>query len=806
MNIRKLREGFLICLLMISISSCRTNSVDSSERLMNSAIWIEEGDNNKQQYAIFRKQFSLEKLDDVINIQLFADSRYLLWVNGTYVMRGPCRFHPSRPEYDTKNIASLLVEGENSIAVLVHHYGSLISSKIMKGEPAFTLRVTDATERKEYVATDETWRYTTTLSYLPAKRSSNSMIDHIDGRIDQKEWSMVGFDDATWSAAKRVDTNKLGTFYPNEMPLPEEQELAFLRHLPSGVVLDSILPITLKQGEDLVIDYGKMGLIYPRLELDAISNSRIRFNFALRYKDGQAREVFGESCTYTTCSGEQEVMLSDQWVSHYMVLKCDTGEVTINKVIAVERSFPFERMGSFLSNDTLLNDLWEMSVNTIKATSDDAYASDARERNQWIQDGAKASFPCSRVALASPTGSGKSEMSLLKNIIRHAALSQLPDGRFRATYPTDRGDSDCHHFIDDYACQWFEALDTYLSMTGEISFAREMLPHLVAQLKWFEQQKGDKDLYLLREYTSFDNPLAYITCEGATINGYLYQALHFGEKVTSRLGEHSLSAHYLKLKNELFDTYNRELWNDAEGAYASAYLDGSKLAPTIHAQLVALQSGLVPEERMESTRQFLLANFQNPGMKHCCTNEDYQEMIDNKSGMNMPITYYWLFNELYRMDEDKYDLLSLQEMRRRWYYMVTLQKDAGTLAESFVDHLGEGSDESCHNYGVIPAYYLSSYVLGVRTEKSVEEKEIVIQPHLGDLLFAEGDVVTEHGLVSVSWDRREESHPFKFAVKIPDGVKASLRLPIALAPLTINGVKGVDRGRWRVFDNLEGSI
>ncbi|MGL4853285.1 MAG: alpha-L-rhamnosidase N-terminal domain-containing protein [Phocaeicola sp.] len=802
----KLKKSLLLCLLMISISSCRTNSIDSSEALRNSAIWIEEGDHNKQQYAIFRKEFTLHKLDEVVNLELFADSRYLLWINGSYVMRGPCRFHPSRPEYDRKNIASLLVEGENSIAVLVHHYGNSISGKVMKGEPAFTLRLTDATGGKEYVATDETWRYSTTVSYLVAEESWNSVIDHIDGRIDQKEWSQLGFDDSTWPAAKRVDATKLGTFFPNEMPLPQEQELAFLKHLPSGVALDSILPLTLKQGDELVVDYGKMGLIYPRLELDAVSNSRIRFNFALRYKNGQAHEVFGGNCTYTTRSGNQEAMLSDQWGSRYMVLKCDTGEVTINKVVAVERSFPFERVGSFVSNDTLLNDLWEMSVNTIEATSDDAYGSDARERNEWIQDGAKASFPCSRVALASPTGSGKSEMSLLKSIIRHAALSQLPDGRFRATYPTDRGDSDCHYFIDDYACQWFEALDTYLSMTGEISFAREMLPHLVAQLKWFEQQKGNKGLYLLREYTSFDNPLAYITCEGATINGYLYQALHFGEKVAARLGEHSLSTHYLKLKSELFDTYNRELWNDAEGAYASAYLDGMKLAPTTHAQLVALQSGLVPEERINATRAFLLANFRNPGMKHCCTNEDYQEMIDHKSGLNMPITYYWLFNEFYRMDEDKYDLLSLQEMRRRWLYMVTLQKDAGTLAESFVDHLGGGSHESCHNYGAVPAYYLSAYVLGVRTEKPVEEKEIVIQPHLGDLLFVEGDVVTEHGLVSVSWDRTEESQPFKFAITIPEGVKASLRLPINLAPLTIDGVKGVDRGRWRVFDNLEGTI
>ena len=47
-----------------------------------------------------------------------------------------------------------------------------------------------------------------------------------------------------------------------------------------------------------------------------------------------------------------------------------------------------------------------MAVKTIEVTSDDCYGSDARERNEWIQDASKPSYPTSRVAL---TGRGKEE-------------------------------------------------------------------------------------------------------------------------------------------------------------------------------------------------------------------------------------------------------------------------------------------------------------------------------------------------------------------------------------------------------------
>ena len=70
-------------------------------------------------------------------------------------------------------------------------------------------------------------------------------------------------------------------------------------------------------------------------------------------------------------------------------------------------------------------------------------------------------------------------------MLRHAALSQLPDGRLLATFPTDRGPEDCHYVIEDYSCQWFEALKLYHDVTGDKAFVREMWPTLVDSFSGF---------------------------------------------------------------------------------------------------------------------------------------------------------------------------------------------------------------------------------------------------------------------------------------------------------------------------------
>jgi len=814
----KFFQQFLIYFLLFT-AACQGqyHITDKKSVVQSSMIWSTYASDGKQAYVAFRKNFDLSDISSPALLQLFADSRYMLWINGQYVLRGPCRFNPVRPEYDVIDVQPFLRKGRNVIVVLVHNYGSAINGRIMKHAPGLTavLEISD----KEIFRTDSTWRYNEKTRYLPSPESWNTVPDVIDGRIDRGDWISSGFDDSAWLCAKAIDGDQWGIMHAREIPLPRETELKDLKLLPSGGLLSSALPVELKAGQELLVDFGQMAMAYTTMELDADDGSRLTMKYALQYINGKPAEMYGTGNSYTTCAGVQNFITTDQWASHYMLVKCISGRIKLLGIKITDRRYPFERIGKFSCSDEMLTNLWDMAVRTIEVTSDDGYGSDARERDEWLQDPAQPNFITTRIALAGPGLKGQkifSDPRLLKNILRHAAQSQLQNGQILATFPTDRGPEDCHYVIDDYSCQWVEALKIYYIVTGDRQFLREMWPTLVKQMKWFMAHQTQRGLLLAREYTSFDNPFAYITCEGATVNAFFYQALSDAGYLAGALDEKGEAIIYTQAAGKLKTAYNKQFWNEAEQAYNSALIGDKIYGPTAHAQLIALDRGLVPDIHKTSVRKWFLANYKNPGINHVCKNPDFEKMVNQKSGINMPVVYYWVFSEFYRMNSAQMDQEVIQEIRRRWTPMVNYLHNSGTLAESFIDEKGEGSTEACHNYGAVPAYFLSSYILGVRSDGPVWEKKLLIEPRLGDLTLAKGVVVTEFGPVPVSWKRSEDGKSLNYYINIPNGISATIHLPILSGKtnLIMNGkvlisdgvlAKGTrTEGRWIIVRNVSG--
>ena len=741
-----------------------------------------------QAYLVFRRSFVLDRVPDSAQLHLFADSRFLLWVNGTHVLRGPCRFNPKRPEFDTLELRRWLRPGTNALAVLVHSYPA-VNGRIMRHAPGLTV-VLEA-DGREALRTDSSWRTCAATEYLPSPGAWGSIPDVIDGRKSPGDWMAAAYSDGAWEHAVPVDGEAWGAFQPRSTPLPMETVLPAPRVMPAAAPLQ--LPLELrgdaarterpaqpaKDGvTSVVMDLGQTAMAYPRIELEADDGSVLQLQYALRYRNGRPTETYGGGTTYTARAGRQSFVGADQWCARYVTVSCPTGCIRLLTFEMTERRYPFERLGRFSCSDPVLTKLWEMALNTIECTSDDAYGSDARERNEWVQDSAKASFSATRVAEAGPNGQAEkvySDPRLLRNTLRHAALSQNADGQLLGTFPTDRGPEDCHYVIEDYNCQWVEGLRTYYEATGDANFVRELWPQLDRQMEWFLRRRTPRGLVLAREYTSFDNPLAYLTCEGATLNAFVYQALRDAESLALALGEKQDVNRYGQAADALFAAFNGHLWDESARAYSSGYLDNARLGPTVHAQLMALHSGVVTSERRAAVETWFLANYKNASMTHCGSNPDSARMIATKAGLGMPVMYYWAFHALYRMDREDTDSEALKEMRRRWQPIVDHFQDAGTLPESFVDQEGNGASESCHNYGAVPAYFLSSYVLGVRRNGPVRDKQLIIEPHLADLTEARGVVVTEFGPVAAAWQR--EGQALHFQLDVPASVTVALRLP-----------------------------
>ena len=204
--------------------------------LQQSIIWIEEKPVLQQVYCVFRREFDLPQKPTQAQLHLFADSRYILWINGVYVDRGPCRFDSRYPEYDTLDIQKFLQPGPNAIAVLVHNYSGAVNGRMMNHLPGFTARldIADSDGKITTITTDEAWRANDKTRFglspeipdlLPGKHMWSSIADNIDARKDTGDWSSPGFDDSQWTQPYPIDGSLWGLLKPRSIPLLRELEV-----------------------------------------------------------------------------------------------------------------------------------------------------------------------------------------------------------------------------------------------------------------------------------------------------------------------------------------------------------------------------------------------------------------------------------------------------------------------------------------------------------------------------------------------------------------------------------------------------
>lgn len=175
------------------------------------ASWIWSGGeaSPRNEWRCFRKQFALpsEGITDPVRLKMTADSRYVLYVNGTAVGRGPVRSWPFELAYDEYEIGHLLRPGaDNTVAVLVMHYG-VPTFQYLRGRGGLLAQVEsiDREEKRTIIAaTDNTWATSLHTGYdsrSPRISCQLPFTEVYDAADWNEGWTAAGFDDTTWDNA-----------------------------------------------------------------------------------------------------------------------------------------------------------------------------------------------------------------------------------------------------------------------------------------------------------------------------------------------------------------------------------------------------------------------------------------------------------------------------------------------------------------------------------------------------------------------------------------------------------------------------
>ena len=148
-----MKHYFLLLLLIGCIASGHAESGWK-------AHWIntERCQSETNTWLAFRKTVHIDKVPQTLTARIAADSKYWLWINGRLVVfegglkRGPS---PYDTYYDPVEIAPYLQNGENTIAVLVWHFGKSGFSHVNSGLAALLF---EAVAPGVEIVSDKSWQ------------------------------------------------------------------------------------------------------------------------------------------------------------------------------------------------------------------------------------------------------------------------------------------------------------------------------------------------------------------------------------------------------------------------------------------------------------------------------------------------------------------------------------------------------------------------------------------------------------------------------------------------------------------------
>lgn len=192
-------------------------------------IWAPGAENPRNLHVYFRKTFALSAPPTSAVARVTADNRYVLYINGHRVSRGPARSHTRWMAYETVDIAKYLTAGPNAIAAVVQHYGEwtfrsqnaragfLLEADIHNGADAMRLQ------------TDASWKCLPSEAWARDVDKMDLQLafpDVFDARKEPVGWNAATFDDSAWKSPAVIGpagTAPWTDLTPSDLP-PEVEE------------------------------------------------------------------------------------------------------------------------------------------------------------------------------------------------------------------------------------------------------------------------------------------------------------------------------------------------------------------------------------------------------------------------------------------------------------------------------------------------------------------------------------------------------------------------------------------------------
>ncbi|MDR2916059.1 MAG: glycoside hydrolase [Tannerella sp.] len=367
--------GLVLCCLS-TVQSVEEQS--EKERWTGKWISFEHSQSTPNMWLIYRKEVALTDIPTSLIARIAVDSKYWLWINDRLVVfegglkRGPAR---NATYYDEVEIAPYLTAGDNTIAVLVWHFGKNGFSHMNSGTAGLLF---EAIAADVDIISDSSWRgmiydaYQDTDAPHPNYRLSESNI-RFDARKELSGWNKKSFSGNLHHISQIDDIRdtQLGQLVKRPIPLWKDYGLADYTHIRKSA-----------KGDTLFCRLPYNCHVTPFLKVKSPAGEMIKMQTD-NYWGGSQLNVRAE---YITRDGEQEYE-SLGWMNGHEVWYILPEGAEVLEVKYRETGYDTEFVEAFRCDEPFYNELWMRSARTLYVTMRDTYMDcPDRERAQWWGD------------------------------------------------------------------------------------------------------------------------------------------------------------------------------------------------------------------------------------------------------------------------------------------------------------------------------------------------------------------------------------------------------------------------------------
>ncbi|MGL4176621.1 MAG: hypothetical protein ACRCSN_11125, partial [Dermatophilaceae bacterium] len=457
-----------------------------TNRWAASWIWDRRGlGAGERQVIAARRVIELETVPDAAPGRVFAEARYVLYVNGVEARRGPGRANPRSRRWDPIDLAPLLRPGPNVLTVL-----AAIDRRATRDwvpAPTLTSELTDGAllcevdvGLDEPVVTDESWLTTTLRGWglsEPTGMISRRGLELLDAdSVPADLHSPDVADGGLWRPAVIRSGRTMGDAEGDRAP---SYPLGPTR--PSTVSPPSVIRRPLAPGPHGVWTLPDIGTGTLVVDLDGPAGAVVEVDtFEELDADGMPRPL-AEPIGVRVSTGPARTTVEslDRFGLRGVTVAAPEG-VTVHAVTLHERTHPVTGGARFACRDPFLDRLYEVGRRTVTLCSADAYVdTPTREGRAWTGDAVVHGM----VDLVT-----NSDWTLAQWNPRLALLSALPDGMLPSVAGGD-GETGEMGVIPDWALHWVHSVWTVHRYAGDADETAQLLPGVERVLDWFEQHR-----------------------------------------------------------------------------------------------------------------------------------------------------------------------------------------------------------------------------------------------------------------------------------------------------------------------------